>query len=640
MMRQYPDPQSGTDFARWPFGANVQDDVAVMDSRYAQKMDNMEYRKGTPWRRRPFTAKSTEVFVGQATDAIEYVDATGQARILWGSTDGTIREWTGASTHADRVSTLTAGKTASIMQMLGAAFHQNGEDRPKRGDGTTWREAGAPSVAGTLALGAPIAGALTGNYIWMVTACIHDGTLVILESDHGNYMQAVLAAQQQPLTWGASSDSRVNWYRLYRTQDGQGTPFFLIQEGNILGATDNTRDVNLSEQVSAPLSRNGRMPVSRILAQAGGRAVCTGLVNASDPNAGRAVHVSIVATNRYEMEYFPSDDVHKFYLPGTGDVTAAIGYSVKDEDLAAKDLFLSQSNACYILRGADPFGVLEPISFTKGVLGKKAVVQWRRFLFFVSREGLEFLGPEGDPILISPHVNPYFLGGGPLNLAGNVGDEYITLEIHENRLLITLRDQGGLVWGNKALVLDLERFNPYNPKAWEEAFYTVWWVNGAGMAFFLSLRDGGLLCFDNQNRRILQRGPAGAYDSANGVDVLIRALLWTSGLMAEFMTVLKVLRHINALFLSEENISMDLVFDQTIISVQNKTVLRATEWDRVWDRAWVDGSAFLSTIYLPRNAKGRMVQVRIKCENKSRDFVFSGITLFYSAVKARRMNSR
>jgi hypothetical protein len=643
VIRQYPDPRTGTDIARWPFGINVVDDIATMDQRYAQKMDNMEYRKGTPWRRPPFLAKSTQQFDAVATDAMEYIDSTGTARILWGSYDGKVKEWTAAGTHADRVTSLTVGKIASLAQMLGAAFHQNGQDRPRRGDATVWREAGAPLPAGTLALGVPSAGALTGDHIWTVTACVHDGTRVILESDHGNYMDAFLTAEMQPLTWAASADSRVNWYRLYRTQDGQGTPFFLVYEANALAYTDNTRDANLSEQVAAPLARNGRMPVSRIIAQAGNRLCCANLVDATDPNASRAVHVSIVATNRFEMEYYPDDQVHKFYLPGPGEVTCAVGYSVKDEDFAAKDLFLAQPTSCYILRGANPLGVLEPISYTKGVIGKKAAVQWGRYLFFVSREGLEFIGPEGDPILISPHANPYFLGGGPLSLAPSAADECVTLEIHGGRLLVILKDQSGLIWGNKALVLDLERLNPFNPKTDETAFYTLWYMSGGGMAFFLALRDGSLLLFDNQNRRLLQRGTTGANDVVNGANAKVRALIWTSGMMAEFMASLKVLRQINVLQLSEEDTFVDLVFDRGYANVIDQVIPRLTTetpWDVSWDVTWSEGAVFLSSLYTPRHGKGRFMQARITIENDSPDYIFIGLTLFYTAVKARRLTRR
>lgn len=643
MIRQHPDPRNGTDLARWPYGVDVANDIAIMGQGYAQKMDNMEYRKGTPWRRRPFIPKSTELLPAVATDAIEYIDATGTARLIWASYDGTIKEWTAIGAHATRVSGLTVGKAASLAQMLGAAFHQNAEDRPRRGDGVTWREAGAPPAITDLAFGASPAGALTGTYIWMLTACIHDGTDVILESDHSNYLDAALTAERQTFTWGASADARVNWYRLYRTEEGQGTPFFLVDEGNVLTLTDNTTDEDLSEQVSAPLARNGRMPVSHLIAQAGERLICGKLVDASDPNAGRAVHVSAVATNRYGMEYFPDDQVHKFYLPGPGDMTCALGYSVKDEAQAAKDVFLAQPTSCYILRGADPFGILEPVSYTKGVIGKKAAVQWGRYLFFVSREGLEFLGPEGDPILISTHVSAYFLGGGPLSLAPNNGDEYVTLEIQESRLLITLRDQTGYVWGNKALVLDLDRFNPFNPKLDETAFFTVWYLLGGGMSFFVSTRDGGLVLFDNQSRRILQRGPAGPKDTVNGVLVRIRALIWTSGMMAEFMGVLKVLRQINCFMLSEGNVTLDLVFDHGAASVSNKTIPRLAQeviWDHPWDYEWADSLAFLSSVYLPRTAKGRFVQARLKIENDSTEFIFIALTLFYSAVKARRLTVR
>lgn len=643
MIRQYPSEQSKADLASWPNGVNVMDDLAVMDQRYARKLDNMEYHKGTPVRRQPFTAYSTETLPSEASAGIEYIDPSGTAHLLWASMDGKVKEWTAAASHADRATGLTAAKRASMAQMLGAVFHQNGEDRPRRGDTTTWREAGAPLPAGALTLGAAPAGALTGAYFWMVTACIRTGGVVILESDHSNYIEGTLAAQQQVLNWVASADSRVNWYRLYRVKAGQGSPLFLVYEANVLTYSDNITDAALSEQEAPPASRNGIMPISSIVVQAGGRLACVKLKDSADPNAGKAVHLSKVATTQYEMELFPDDDTHKFYLPGPGDATAAFGYSVKDEDQAANDLFLAQKTACYILRGANPYGVLEPISYTKGVVGARAVTQWGRFLFFVSLDGLEFLGPEGDPLLISQHVNAFFFGGGPLNLSANVGPEYIHLDISGNRLLITLRDDSGHSWGNKTLVLDLERFNPYNPKPEQEAFYVLWTGTGMGMAFYVPTRDGGLYLFDNKNKRILQRASSGYQDTVNGTATLIKAWIWTSGMMAEFMGVLKVWRQINVLQASEADITIDIEADYGYKDVRNRTLARfITEkaWNKVWNKAWGASAVFMSTLYLPRTLKGRLFQVKILIQNASPAYTFIGLQAFYSAVKARRMVKR
>ena len=644
MMEQYPSAGAkGGDVAKWPLGINVMDDLVTMPAAYAQKLDNMEYRKGTIVRRRPFTAKSTELLPAEASFAIEYVDTAGTFRIVWGSMDGKIKEFLTSSSHADRVTGLTASKRAFMAQMLGALFHQNGEDSPRRGDGTTYRVAGAPSKAGTVSLGAAAAGALTGDYIWMVTACIRESSVVVLESDHSNYVTATLAAQQQTVNWGASADARVNWYRLYRPKAGQGGPLFLVTEGNILTYADNTTDAVLSEQEAPPLERNGTMPISSILVQAGGRLACVKLKDAADLNADKAVHLSIVATNRHEMEYYPADGVHKFYLPGPGPATAAFGYSVKDEDLAARDLFLSQKTSCYILRAANPYGVLEPISYTKGAVGDRALTQHGRFLFFVSLEGLEFLGPEGDPLVISPHVNAFFFGGGPLNITANTGPEMIHLAIYRSFLLITLRDDSGNAWGNKTLVMDLERFNPYDAKPERGAFYTLWNGLGLGMAFYLPTRDGDLYLFDNQNKRLLQRASSGYQDTVNAVAQLIPGKIWTSGLMAMFMTILKVLRQLNVLQQSEADTTIDVEGDYGYTDLRNETIPRfITErvWNKVWNKTWGTSAVFLSSLFVRRNLRARFFQLKIKVENASPTYTFIGVQAFFTAVKARRMTTR
>lgn len=644
IVRQWPDPQSGDDLYRLPFGENVVDDLAVIPEGFAQRLENMEYRRRTLARRRPFTAYSTETWPDIMTNAIEYIDSTDTARIVVGSEDGKVLEYTAEASHADRVTGLTVDSRASLMQMLGACFHQNAVNSPRRGDGATWRVAGAPIVATALTLGANAGGAKTGTFIWMVTACIRDGAgNVILESDHSNYVTATLAAQNQALSWTASTDTRVDRYRVYVTKEGQGTPFYLLTTQAGTTYTDNTADSALSAQIADPLARNGVMPISAIITQAGGRAVCAKLTDASDPNAAKAVHLSIVATNLYEMEYYPQDGLHKFYLPGPGPVTAAIGYSSKDEDYAAKDLFLGQPNACYILRGADPTGVLEPISFETGPISDRAVTQWGRFLFFVSRRGLEFLGPEGEPKVISPHVRAYFFGGGSRNLSANNGDQYITLAIHENRLLITLRDSASATWGNKALVMDLDGFNPYEAKPEGTAFFTSWTGTGLGVSFFVPLRAGGLLLFDNRNRRILQRSSSGYADTVNGASTNIPAKVWTGGMMARGMTILKTIRHCNILQLSDVDCVMDIeadygAFDQTMITIPRYA--QAVTWDKVWDKTWGATSVFLSTVPIRRDVRGRFFQIKIKIENVTPEYIFIGLALFFTAHRARRLTKR
>jgi hypothetical protein len=642
-VRQWPNPETGDDLYRLPFGENALDDLAVMPEGYAQKLQNMEYRRGTLARRKPFTAYSTETWPDILTNGIEYIDATDTARIVFGSEDGKIKEYTSASAHSDRVTGLTADKRASFAQMLGALFHQNATDSPRRGDATTYRVAGPAAPLSALTLGAASAGVKTGTFIWMVTACIRESGTVILESDHSNYVTATLAAQQQALSWTASADARVDRYRIYVTKAGQGTPFYLLAEQAGTTYTDNTADASLSAQVAPPLAQNGVMPIAAIITQAGGRMVNAKLTDASDTNASKAVHVSIVATNRFEMEYYPNDGIHKFYLPGSGPVTAAIGYSSKDEDNAAKDLFLAQMNSCYILRGCDPYGVLEPVSYQVGVVSDRAITQWGRFIFFVSRRGLEFLGQDGEPKLISPHVRPYFFGGGSLNLSANDGDQYVTLSVHDNRLLITLRDSSSLTWGNKALVMDLDRFNPYLEKPEESAFFTHCNGTSLGISFFINLRSGGLLLVDNRNKRVLQRASSGYQDTVNGVATLIPARVWTGGMMTRTMTILKMIRQLNILQLSDADCVLDLEADYGAYDETGKTIPRyshGVSWDKVWDKTWGAVSAFLSSVFIRRDVRGRFFQAKIKIENATSEYIFIGLALFFTSARVRRLTRR
>ena len=641
MMRQWPIGKSGPDMARSPYGIDTVNDIATMGPGRAQQLDNMEYDHGTLRRRAPFIPYSTEQFQDIMSGAIEYIDPTDTERILVGFEDGKVKEITSTSASTDRITGLTTDKRSAFAQMLGAVFHQNYADTPRRGDTTTWRVAGAPARITNLA-GTPAAGALTGPYIWIITACIHDGTNVILESDHSNYVSATLATQKQALTWSASADSRVNWYRIYRVKKNQGGPFYLLTEGALgtYSYEDNTADTGLSATVAAPITRNGTMPKSALICQAGQRMVLAQLLDSSDTNAAKAVHVSIIATNRFEMEYYPTDGIHKFYLPGAGKVTAVFAFSAKDEDNAAKDVFLAQRRSCYILRGADPYGTLEPVSHTLGVVGDRAITQSDRGIFFISMRGLEYYGGAA-PVLISEHVRTLFFGGGPMDVDAYTGDEYLCMEIHRNNLLITMRDDSSKTWGNKVLVMDLGRFDPAEPV--KTAYFTIW-NSGGGMGFshFIPRKDGSLLLFDNQNAYI-QKAGTGMYDYIAATALGIPVFISTGGLMSADQNNFKVLHHVNIMQQAMLPGTMDIFADygqkKSLALVVPSTAVEV-DWDKAWDKDWFRGNTGSTTVPVSRDIRGRIFQAKITPPVAVSEYTYIGLSLLYTAVRNLRMVTR
>jgi hypothetical protein len=638
-VRKYPSNEAGPDFIEFPLGVDLINDFTQILPGRAERLNNMEYKGGKLRRRAPYTAYSTEAWPDDISRVFAYVDTDGTERLLIASQDGKVKEFVNASSHSDRVTGLTINQRGWFESFIGAVYHQNGTDTPRRGDGTTWRVAGAPPVT-VLSLGSAAAGSLSGAYIWLVTACIKSGSDVILESDHSNYVTATLSSKKQPLSWTASSDARVNWYRLYRVKAGQGGPFFLVYEANATSYTDNITDDSLSETIAKPLYRNGEMPISKYMAVAGQRLACGNITDANDTNSAKAVHVSVVARNQYDPEYFPSDGIHKFYLPGQGELTALAAYSVKDEEQNNKDLFVSQSDSCYILRGNDPNGNLEAISTYIGVISAGALVNWDRNLFFVSRRGLEFLGPQGTPVLISNHVSPFFDGGGNADYSGSQSDNTVFLSIYDNRLYCFVRGDSSNSWGDRALILDLERFDPLNPIS--TAVYTTSESTDLGMSFGYETQSGAFILVDNKNSRLLTIG-TGANDSINAVDTLVEANVKTGAMLHEVMGALKRVRWINVLMLAQDVTTMNVTFDRGFSShsgIELPATVTLTEWDGPWDGNWADSFFGVTGKAIKRTARGRAMQIELIQNANISEWVLIGFQAYFTLVKNKRMVTR
>lgn len=656
MLRSWPDPRNGVDIFRPEHGINVSDDLSHMALNWVKgglthfrKLDNLDYDQGTVRRRKAFIAKSNIDFSvaadfgdGSETPGLfqgghVFTDSGDTTRILHAHDNGTIKEWSDADTSVNRVSGLTAGRRIRFEDFNGACFAVNGVDRPQRGDQTTWREAGAP-----VALAAPTAGAnsagsiVSGDYIYMVTACIKSGSVVILESDHSAYLEITYAANsQQVLNWLASADTRVNWYRLYRTKKDLGDPFFLVHEANDLTYTDNLADDSLSEQRAKPLGQNGVMPIASVIAKSGTRLALGGLSTNS-----KGVAISIISTNDYEMEYFPNDAVYRFSLPGSGPLTACFPIGNKDENDNANDLFLAQATSCYLLRDTDPKNGLEAISREVGCRNPDAVAQWGRYLFWVSNRGLEFLGPQGAPVMISRFVNPFLVGGGPLSLTGISGNQYVCLKATGNKLRIAFRDDSAKRWGNKTLVLDLEIFNPEAPTDPNTTRFTL--HDGPGMAFYFEGPAGDVYLADNQNYSLLQIG-SGARDSIGGTLTNIRAEWWTGALVSEHLTYRKTFRSMNLFQVSDVDTVATFETDYNYKDDRNVTIpmnATARDWDKGWDKSWESSPRWKGCVPLPPRLVGQHIVVKNKAENNGTDYILIGINLNYSMVKQRTVCAR
>jgi hypothetical protein len=654
MLRSFPNPESGTDVFPFEHGIDVANDNLKMAQNlakygwtHARKLDNWDYDQDTLRRRKAFTAKSTVDWSaeGDYGNGLEtpgifqgghvFTDIDGTSRLLHAHDNGTIKEFVSAGSSVNRVSGLTAGQRVRFEDFNGACFAVNGADQPRRADGDTWRTAGAPA-----ALAAPTTGALSagsveaGRYLYMVTACIREDGVVVLESDHSGYLTVTYASNaQQVINWAASLDGRVNWYRLYRVTRGTGSPFFLLHEANVLTYSDNTPDADLSETTAAGLGRNGVMPVCSLIAKSGKRLAIV------DENG--KICVSIIATNDFEMEYFPDDDTHRFKLPGRAAPTACFPIGNKDEEDNANDLFLAQATSCYILRETDPYGTLEPISREVGCRNPDAVAQWGRYLFFMSHRGLEFLGPSGSPVMVSGFVNPYFKGGGPMGLLGISGERFLSLTTSENKLLIAFRDDSSKRGAHKTLVLDLEAFNPHEPLNPRTTRFCGPW-DGPGMAFYIEGETSELYLCDNENHRLLQRA-TGVYDSIAGVDTVIRDKWKTGPLNGGLLTYRKRFRSVNVFQVTDSDTTISFEVDYGRKKDTNRTLPMNAEgkvWDKPWNKAWAGSPKWKGCLGLPPSLCGSTLSIENLGANTSIDRIHIGINFNFTMIKQRTVCAR
>lgn len=632
-MRTYPDPRSWEkDFFDFPRGENAVDTLLKMPALkgYAQNLQNMEYQQDTPKRRAPFVAKSTLDFTAEGVfqGGHEYIAADDTQYILTGHNSGKVKRFAAAGSSPDVITGLTAGNRMRFESMNGAAFVVNGVDANRRIDGTAERLAGAPAKLGVIGI-VKSAGALTGTWQWVVVACIKFGGVIILRSDWSPILLDTLAAQRAGLSWTASTDTRTTGgysvvYEVYRSRQGVGGPYYLVAETAVNSYSDNAADTTLTATTIAPLAFNGTMPVFKAVTSCGGRLVG---VKASDP---KVFSLSNIATDDYEMETFPTDGRHEIIAPSNGPITALIGFGVKDEGDNRSDLFFSQPGSCYVLRGTDPFNTPETISGEKGVVGFEAVCQHGQYLFFMSsRREIEFYGPYGLRT-ISGKVETYFKGGGPRNLAGLSGNQYVQLRVWSNYLLVIFRDDSSKSWGNKCLVMDLDTFDPANPK--QTARFTPWVGPGFGLA--LPCRDGELVLLDNQNLRMLKRG-TGAYDSIAGADTKIDAYIWSGAILGEYITFWKSVFGLNILSISDADAVGSLESDYNFVDEQFTISQNLTtrDWNKVWDKTWNSSAQWSAFVPISRDMVGRLFQLKIRVFNTSAEFVYIGTSVNYDQVE-------
>lgn len=584
-------------------GLNLADNLFEVKPEEALSLRNMLYIRDSLVQRKPFRPYSTQDFAtpGRFRGAHDYKAPAANARLLFYTNDGAIREYVDASSNTARVSSLATSVEGSFATVYDAVVFCNGSDTPRIGRGTTWRTLGSPAAVSTLAVGTTgAAGIAAGTYLHIVIPVIDVGGVAVVFADWSNIVRTVIGAAVTSfdLTWTDIVDSRITRYLVFRTEAG-GTDFRSLGAVNAgVGAfTDNFADTSLPVTVSGGVSRPspqyswGTAPVASLVTFCGTRLVFGALSGFEN-----AIKLSRKAGNAYEAEGFPANDSTLIRMPKDGNVTALIPVGSLDPSGRQNDLFIAQETACYLLSETNPDYPLSVISESLGCIARHAWVKDGSWLFFQSQRGVEFWPGSGrDLYLISDQVQPIFSGGGNQSLTANQSADDIRYEVHDNQLWITVRDSGSVTGPNKAYCLDLlkfrREFNPQNPSY--SARFTGPMDNdepdATHLGFGLLLRriDGTLINFDNQNNRILFYDKTGSQDSIDATNTDMPVRIEQTGLFREAPSMQKML--LSAHVYAFTNSQLALTVEGEFGRVLSQATVEPNAYDFPWtDIVWTD----------------------------------------------------
>lgn len=640
-------------------GLNKADNLMQVRPDEAIDLKNALFVGGTILQRSAFTELSETDFSsdGRFRGAHDYQAPGADARLLWYTNDGEIKEFLTASTEAVRVTGLATGIEGDFATAYDAVIFANGSDTPRIGRGTTWRAMGSPAAVSNLLVGTTgAAGIAAGTYLHIVVPVIDVSGVAVVFADWSNIVKTTIGAAvtQFDLTWTDVVDSRVTRYLIFRTLAG-GSDFRSIGVVNAgVGAfTDNFADSSLPVVVSGGVSRPppqyswGSAPIAKLAAFAGNRVVFGNIPSGSLQNA---IQTSRIAGTAYEAEGFPADGSTIVRMPGNGDITALIPIGTTDPQGRANDLFIGQPTACYILPETNPDYPLTTISEYLGPINKNAWAKDGNWVFFHSRRGVEFWPGSGrDIYLISDKIRPVFTGGGPQQISGNLSDSEISYTIAKNQLWITVRVGASSTGPDQVYLLDLQQFRA--------AFYPTVPSKGSrfsgpfkndepdsthlGFGILLPRLDGSLVCFDSQNGRILKYDADGSQDYIAGTAYDIPLRIECTGLMREDATPQKILCNGKLYILSNSIVAVEIrtEFDRLISNLVMDPNSYGFEWtDITWDDiTWEFQTWYHDMVFEFCETVGKWFTYALTKTDSEANTAFGGMEIFFDSMAQQRI---
>lgn len=635
-------------------GLNVFDNLFQVGAEWATILKNLLWVGDSLLERYPFRPFSTTDFSAEGVfrGAHDYRYPGGNARFLFATNSGKIKERTAINTEADRVTGLATDQEIHFSTVYDAVVAVNGVSTPRVGRDTTWRQWGSPAAVSNLAVNASGAGAFTGDRLHIVIPVIEVGGISVVFANWSNLTKTTAAGNAQfNLTWTDVVDSRITAYLVFGSELGRTTMHLIARVATGVGAyTDTTADASLPVVVSgqpstAPLRNSwGVPPVSKYIAFAGNRVVYANLGGV----LSNAIQCGRFANTSYEAEGCPPADTPDSGLVRMlkdGDVTAVFPIGETGEGAArANHVFVAQESACYILPEANPSQPLQIISSDIGCIGQRAIAQFEESLFWQSRRGVEYWPGVGQKVyLISDKINPIFTGGGNQGLSPNQADSDITYCVAKNQLWITIRDSGAAAGGNKAYCLDLlkfkREFNPFRPAS-SARFSGPQENAGLGLALLKRRLDGTLIALDNQNSRLLFYDEDESQDTIDGTATDIPVIIQHGAIMREDPIAQKVLHYAHVLQFTGSNTILKILmeFERVTAEATAQANTYTLEWDDLeWaDLSWLFDTWYSETPFEFGTLAGKWFVPRIEKEDSRVDFAYFGLVFWYSAFSQIR----
>ncbi len=621
-------------------GLNLEDELFEMLPGEASILQNLLYRKNTPVKRSPFVRKSTESWGGTTPfrGIHEYIDQDNTSRLLIGTNDGKIKEFSSATSHNDRVTGLGSGNEIRFADAIGRVVSVNGEDAPRVGNGTSWRVFGALAAISNLAVAASGSGSFTGTYLHIVIPVKEiDSNNAEIYGDWSNIITTVAASDGQfDLTWTDISDSRCDKYWVFRTKVNVGAPFFRVARVDISteAYTDTTADADL-ESINPPaLGVWGTAPIAKYTAAAGNRIVMAHLLDNADEE--NVIQVSRAAANTYDCEAFDhSYGQGRVRCPGSGPIMGILGVGESgDESRRTNHTFIGQPRSCWLLPETDPTQRLIQISDDIGLINDRAVAQWNAYIFWIDKKkGLVFwrIG-QASPWEIGDKINPVFFGGGNQTLTANQGDANISLKVWNDQLWITVRDDTTKECANKCYVMDLNAFIPDSEAMAKETARFTGPEVGPCFGFLYPLVNKNMVILDSHNETILQDDSTEDQDYVTE-DTNVIVKIMTAPFLALTPTndkdirILEIFHYTN----SDPTVKIYVEYGHIVTDVDVDVIQYNFTWDDIaWDDIdWVEPS-WRAEGPVDWGTVGRWFRLYIEKDDADTNYAFGGFACKYN----------